>query len=161
MVRASENVKVKEGGGVGTIRIGATGKVSALMMQELDTNVKPSSKKICVETRKMQTAPVSVDCGGSKKRLKRMMSLNRSGPSNAPDQTRPEKKKNTRKGSQKIPMLDSEDSWMDKTPIRGKEHKKVTQRIVETVDLTCGKNDGDWSIIPIGNQLRRLSFSKI
>ncbi|GKD25846.1 hypothetical protein Tco_1232060 [Tanacetum coccineum] len=66
-----------------------------------------------------------------------------------------------KKGSQQIPMLDSEDLWMDKTPIRGKEHKKVTRRIVETVDLTCGKNDGDWSILPIGNQLRRLSFSKI
>nr|GEV12052.1 hypothetical protein [Tanacetum cinerariifolium] len=156
MVRASENVKVKEGGGVGTIRIGATGKVSALMMQELDTNVKPASKKIGAETRRMQTAPVSIDCGGSKKRLKRMMSLNGSGSSNAL-----EKKKNARKGSQQIPMLDSEDLWMDKTPIKGKEHKKVTQRIVETVDLTCGKNDGDWSILPIGNQLRRLSFSKI
>ncbi|GKC00965.1 hypothetical protein Tco_0987101, partial [Tanacetum coccineum] len=71
------------------------------------------------------------------------------------------KKKNMKKGSHQIPMLDSKDLWMDKTLIRGKEHKKVTRRIVETVDLTCGENDEDWLIIPIGNQIRRLSFFKI
>lgn len=163
MVRAFENVKVKEGGGVGvTIRIGAIGKVSALMMQELDSNIKTSSKKPVIESRRIQTAPVSIDCGGSKKRLQRIMTLNGGGSSsNSRDQITSRKKKNTKQRSQKIPMLESEDLWIDKTPIPGKEQKKVTRRIVETVDLKCGKNDGDWSTIPIGNQLKRLSFSKI
>ncbi|GJU70196.1 hypothetical protein Tco_1256455 [Tanacetum coccineum] len=57
----------------------------------------------------MQTAPISIDCEWSKERLKRMMSLNGSGLRNVVV-----KKKNTRKGSQKIPMLDSKDLWMDK-----------------------------------------------
>ncbi|GJR40301.1 hypothetical protein Tco_1215985 [Tanacetum coccineum] len=57
----------------------------------------------------MQTAPISIDCEWSKERLKRMMSLNGSGSRNVVV-----KKKNTRKGSQKIPMLDSKDLWMDK-----------------------------------------------
>ncbi|GJZ32721.1 hypothetical protein Tco_0578157 [Tanacetum coccineum] len=87
----------------------------------------------------MQIVPVLIDCEWSKERMKPMMSLNGSGSSNTVV-----KKKNTRKGSQQIPMLDSKDLWMDKTPIRGKEHKKMTRRIVETVDLTCGKNDEDW-----------------
>lgn len=159
MVRASENVKVKEGGG-GTIRIGATGKVSALMMQELDSNVETLSKKPD-RIRRIQTAPVSIGCGGSTKRLQRMMSLNVGSSSNARDQVTPKKKKNTTHTFQQMPMLDSEDLWIDKTPIRGKEHKKVTQRIVETVDLNCGKNDVDWPVFTIGNQLSRLSFSKI
>ncbi|GKD29745.1 ALA-interacting subunit 3-like protein [Tanacetum coccineum] len=67
-----------------------------------------------------------------------MMSLNASGSCNGVV-----KKKNTRKGSHLIPMLDSKDLWMDKTQIRGKEHQKVTRRIVGTVDLTCGKNDSN------------------
>ncbi|GJV62344.1 hypothetical protein Tco_1468444 [Tanacetum coccineum] len=57
----------------------------------------------------MQNAPISIDCEWSKERLKRMMSLNGSGSRNVVV-----KKKNTRKGSQKIPMLDSKDLWMDK-----------------------------------------------
>ncbi|KAK1416678.1 hypothetical protein QVD17_25793 [Tagetes erecta] len=146
MVKDSEKVKVKEGG---RIRIGATGKVSALMMQELDSNMKTSPKKHESKSQRIQTAAVSVDCGGSTRRL---MSLN----SGAPNM------------KQQIPMLDCEDMWVDKTPVRvrGKQqYKKVvtttTRSIVETVDFKCGKNDGDWSMTPISNQLRRLSFSKI
>ncbi|XP_071715065.1 uncharacterized protein [Rutidosis leptorrhynchoides] len=161
MVRVSENVKVKEvGGGGGTIRIGATGKVSALMMQELDTNVETLSKKPDVIQR-IQTAPVSIGCGGSTKRLQRMMSLNVGSSINVRDQVTPKKKKNAKQAFQQIPILHSEDLWMDKTPIRGKEQKNVTRRIVEAVDLKCGKNDVDWPVFNIGNQLSRLSFSKI
>ncbi|KAJ0530696.1 hypothetical protein HanRHA438_Chr10g0463651 [Helianthus annuus] len=152
MARDSEIVKVKEGGG-GTIRIGATGKVSDLMMQELESNVKGLSKKPVIKSQRIQTAPVSIDCGGSTKRLQRMITMN--GHEVAP------RKKDVKHVSQQIPMLDSEDLWVDKTPVRGEQGKKVTRRIVETVDLKCGKYDGDWSITPIGNQLRRLSFSKI
>ncbi|CAH1425770.1 unnamed protein product [Lactuca virosa] len=159
MARASENGKVKGGdggGGGGKIRIGSTGKVSALMMQEIDSNLKKtSSKKPAI---RIQTAPVSISCGAeSTRRFRRMVAVSGGSSSNGHHQVKPGKKKTTHK----IPMLDSEDLWVDKTPIRGKERKKVTQRIVETVDLKCGKNDGDWSIIPISSQLRRLSFSKI
>ncbi|KAI3803556.1 hypothetical protein L1987_31712 [Smallanthus sonchifolius] len=154
MVRDSENVKVKEGDGGGTIRIGTTGKVSDLMMQELET----SSRKPAIKSQRIQTAPVSIDCGGSSKRLQRMMSANGGSSSNNRCETTPRKKENMKHVVQQIPMLDSEDLWIDKTPVRG---KKVTRRIVEAVDLKCGKNDGDWLIAPIGNQLRRLSFSKI
>ncbi|XP_024980408.1 uncharacterized protein LOC112517264 [Cynara cardunculus var. scolymus] len=171
MVGICENAKAKNDGGGGSIRIGATGKVSALMMQELDSNIiKTSSKKPEIGSRRMQTAPVSISCGGSTKRLQRMVSMNGGSSRDARDQVMPEKKnknKNkkkevSRQAVQRIPMLDSEDSWIDKTPVRAKEHdKKVARRIVETVDLKCGKHEGDWSIIPIGNQLRRPSFSKI
>nr|XP_043627173.1 uncharacterized protein LOC122598651 [Erigeron canadensis] len=162
MVSAFDNVKVKEGGGGGrTIRIGATGKVSALMMQELDIHMINSSKKPAIKSQRIQTAPVSMGCGGSTKRLQRIMSLNGASSSNVRDQVIPKKKEIVNQASHKIPMLDSEDLWIDKTPIRGKEHKKVTQRIVETVDLKCGNHDRNWSVTPIGNQLRRLSFSKI
>ncbi|KAI3789491.1 hypothetical protein L2E82_02288 [Cichorium intybus] len=161
MAIASENGKVKGGGGGGgggaaggRIRIGATGKVSALMMQEIDSNRKTISKKPVI---RIQTAPVSISCGAaSTKRLRRMTAVDGGSSSNG-RQIKAGKKKTTHQ----IPMLHSEDLWMDKTPIRGKERKKVTQRIVETVDLKCGKNDGDWSMNPITNQLRRLSFSKI
>ncbi|KAI3774904.1 hypothetical protein L1987_49467 [Smallanthus sonchifolius] len=156
MVRDSENVKVKEGGSGGTIRIGTAGKVSALMMQELET----SSRKPAIKSQRIQTAPVSIDCGGSTKRLQRMMSSNGGSSSNNRCEITPRKKENMKQVLQQIPMLDSEDLWIDKTPVRGEQHKKVTRRIVETVDLKCGKN-GDWLITPIGNQLRRLSFSKI
>ncbi|XP_076928098.1 uncharacterized protein LOC143591929 [Bidens hawaiensis] len=145
--------KVKEGGC--TIKIGATGKVSALMMQEVESNnIKTSSKKPEIKPRKIQTEPVSIDCRGSTKRLQKMVSSNG-------NETALRKKKNMKHVSQQIPMLESEDLWIDKTPVRGEQRKKVTRRIVETVDLKCGKNDGDWSVTPIGNQLRRLSFSKI
>ncbi|KAL8235457.1 hypothetical protein R6Q59_021557 [Mikania micrantha] len=159
MIRNSEKVKVKDGGGGGgTIRIGATGKVSALMMQELESNIKTPSKKPAIKSQRIQTAPVLIDCGGSTKRLQKMMSSTDGSSSN----NGPEKKENMKHAIQQIPMLDSVDIWIDKTPVRGQQHKKmITRRIVETVDLNCGKNDGDWSVSPIGNQLRRLSFSKI
>ncbi|KAK9050279.1 hypothetical protein SSX86_030750 [Deinandra increscens subsp. villosa] len=163
VVTISEKVKVKDGGGGGTIRIGATGKVSALMMQELDSNnIKTSSKKPAIKSERIQTSPVSIDCGGSTKRLHKMMSFNGGSSSNNDNATTPRKKENKKHAIQQIPMLDSEDLWMDKTPVRGNPRKKViARRIVETVDLKCGRNDGDWSVTPIGNQLRRLSFSKI
>ena len=166
MVGVCENTKTKDGGG--TIRIGATGKVSALMMQELDSNIiKIPSKKPETGSRRIQSGPVSVSCGGSSKRLQRMMSMNGGSSRDSRNPVRPEsgnkkkKEEGGRQAVQRIPMLDSEDLWIDKTPVRAKEHdKKVGRRIVETVDLKCGKHEGDWSI-PIGNQLRRLSFSKI
>ncbi|GJV61356.1 hypothetical protein Tco_1467456 [Tanacetum coccineum] len=102
----------------------------------------------------MQIAPVLIDCEWSKERLKRMMSLNGSGSCNAVV-----KKKNTRKGSHQIPMLDSKDLWMDKTQIRGKEHQKVTRRIIGTVDLTCGKNDSNSAVMEVCDNQKLILFS--
>lgn len=154
--------------GEGSIRIGATGKVSALMMQELDSITSSSNTCTCCK-RRTQTAPVSISCGVSTRRLQqRKASSNSSktvgrlttssGHHRTPGSIQ-RKKQNVRQTTQSIPMLGMENISVGNTPNRSKPEKKRSQ-IVEIVDLKCGKPHAAWSH-PIGNQLRRLSFSKL
>ncbi|CAK9182684.1 unnamed protein product [Ilex paraguariensis] len=134
MIRTLQEIK----GGEGPIKVGATGKVSALMMQELDT-MKLTSHSSISSRKKPQTVPVSVSCGMPTKRL--------------------QPRRRTSNGASTSDSMSNEDVSVDRTPSRGKTEKKGCQ-IVEIVDFNCGNPDKAWSG-PITNQLKRLSFSRL
>ncbi|KAK2978777.1 hypothetical protein RJ640_011303 [Escallonia rubra] len=159
MTRMPENVKDDQG----SISIGATGKVSTLMMQELDS-IKRKSQSSVPCKRETATVTVSISCGSSMKRIhSRKAPSNCASSSSSTGKRRPgtgsipRKVRNSRKTAQLIPMLDSEDISIERTPISGKNEKKLP-KVVEIVDLKCGNHDREWSS-PISNRLKKLSFS--
>ncbi|KAK3031867.1 hypothetical protein RJ639_035637 [Escallonia herrerae] len=160
MTRTLEDVKDDQG----SISIGATGKVSTLMMQELDS-IKRKSQNYVPRKRKPATATVSISCGSSMNRVhSRKAPSNCASSSSSTGKRRPgmgsipRKVGNNRKTAQLIPMLDSEDISIERTPASCKSEKKLP-KIVEIVDLKCGNPDREWSS-PISNRLKKLSFSR-
>ncbi|GFY97492.1 hypothetical protein Acr_12g0000330 [Actinidia rufa] len=142
----------------GSITVGTTGTISALMTHELSIPQTPVPRK------RPHTVPVSVYCGVTTKMLqpRRTLSYRMSTPekvSNA-NRTRSINKTilRTRDIGHRLPMLSSEDVSKDRTPNRGKTTKKRYH--VEIVDFKCGNSDKAWSR-PISDQFRKLSFSRL
>ena len=144
--------------------IGSTGKVRVLMLQDLDLT-ECSLQKSTSCKRMASPVLVSLNCGASRKslQLERISSNNvtTSGSSNS----NREKRRNSQKKTHQtlhphtIPMLESEDISIDRTPATS-ETESRRSRIVEVVDLKCGNSRKSWSP-PITNDLRRLSFLKL
>ncbi|XP_047336835.1 uncharacterized protein LOC124940367 [Impatiens glandulifera] len=131
---------------VHTIEVGDTGRVSDLMTLELDSTNPPTKK------RSIQTG-VSVYCGTTKKKL------HVTRPSSSSSAYRTSRKTGSTHMNRKIsrvnvPMLSSEDISADNTPVRG------SSRIVEIVDLKCGKPEGTWPV-RITTRLKKLGFTKL
>ncbi|XP_027062435.1 uncharacterized protein [Coffea arabica] len=151
-----------------TFGVGSIGKVRVLMMQELDS---VSSRRRPTNA----TVPVSVYCCEKRRRsvqVKKTKSDQRNSTSTGckssilSSDTRRSSGISSRKkvhnqspSAQSIPMLESEDISLERTPARGCQERRKT-RIVEIVDLKCGNSGKGWSS-PITDQLRRLSFSKL
>lgn len=139
MIQKLEEIK----GGGGSVRVGATGKIGALMTRELvsiKTTSQASTKVVPVSN------PKSLDEASS--------SSNKTTDSWSLET--PWKVKSCSKGSQRIPMLHSENVTLDRTPSRDKTNKKGTN-FVEVVDIRCGHPDKAWTG-PITSKLRKLSF---
>ncbi|XP_050369915.1 uncharacterized protein LOC126788012 [Argentina anserina] len=155
-------------GGGGSIKVGATGTVSSLMTRELESTqsskVEPPTSAASSRN-KHQTAPVSIPCGvPTSKKLPRKSSdeASSSGTSTYINQRRPDipqKPKTHMKTTSQIPMLDSHNIGVDKTPIRQKANKKGPH-IVEVVDIKCGGSGRAWAG-PVANRLKKLGFSKL
>lgn len=163
MVQRLESIK----GGGGSIRVGTTGTISALMTRELDT-VKSTPQTPVSSGNKPQTPPVLVSCGATApRRLQPRKSpdeASSSGTSNGngiiskrPDMAR--KTKTYIGKSHRIPMLGSENIALERTPTREKTDKKGSQ-LVEIVDIKCGNPDRAWAS-PIAHRLKKLGFSKL
>lgn len=161
MVQKLEAIK----GGGGSIRVGATGTVSSLMTRELESSKVEPQTSTASSRNKHQTAPVSIPCGvPTPKKLPRKSSdeASSSGTSTYINQRHPDipqKPKTHLKTTSQIPMLDSHNFGMDKTPIRQKANKKGPN-IVEVVDIKCGGSGRAWAG-PVTNRLKKLSFSKL
>ncbi|XP_044472874.1 uncharacterized protein LOC123201432 [Mangifera indica] len=148
-------------GGGGSIRVGTTGTISALMTKELE------SVKSAPQT--PRSHPVSVSCGTTSiKRLQPRKSLDgasTSGGSSSSNNNNhksheiPQKTKGHNKGTHRIPMLASDNISLDRTPILLKNGKKASN-IVEIVDIKCGHQERAWAS-PITNKLKKLGFSKL
>lgn len=131
-------------GGEGSIKVGATGRVSALMIRELEDCNSVSRK------RNPKSVPVSVCCGVS-------ASSNKAGSrSNTVQRTQGNIR--GKMHSYHIPMLASQDISVDKTPpVRGKFENKRS-KLVEIVDLKCGRKPGKVCSSPIS---KKLNFSRL
>ncbi|KAL2523680.1 hypothetical protein Adt_08734 [Abeliophyllum distichum] len=155
MVQTLEAIK----GGGGSIKVGTTGKISALMSRELESGKFASQIPVAFGN---DSSPVSSSvCSGDStpRRPKSRMSVGEASSSNknhkAPEVTR---KRHTGK-THRIPMLKADNVPMDGTPIMQKPVKKGPG-MVEIVDITCGNPDSTWAN-PIRNRLKKLGFSKL
>ncbi|KZV29525.1 hypothetical protein F511_00803 [Dorcoceras hygrometricum] len=152
MVQTLEAIR----GGGGSIKIGTTGTIGALMSRELDsakyaTNVSESCTSV--------SAPTGDSTPKSKTSKDEASS---SGPNNAKNRKCPENVRRSKLnfgGTHHIPMLTSCDVSIDGTPAREKPIKKGTS-VVEIVDVKCGNPDRTWAN-PITSRLKKLGFSKL
>uniref|UniRef100_A0A6N2K8X9 Uncharacterized protein n=1 Tax=Salix viminalis TaxID=40686 RepID=A0A6N2K8X9_SALVM len=163
MVQKLEAIK----GGGGSIRVGTTGTIGALMTREMES-IKPSTQASASASGqgKPRTIPVSVPCSSTTPRkLQPRKSLDeasssgcRSGIGHRSPET-PRKVKSFNKSTHRMPMLGSESSTLDRTPSREKPDKKAIH-IVEIVDIKCGNPERAWAN-PITSKLKKLGFSKL
>ncbi|XP_044489819.1 uncharacterized protein LOC123214142 [Mangifera indica] len=154
MVQKLEAIK----GGEGSIRVGTTGTISALMTRELE------SDKSAPQT--PRSHPVSVPCGtSSTKRYQSRKSLDVASTSCSSNDTIhrsqeiPRKTKSYNKGTHLIPMLASDSISSGRTPDLQKIDKKASN-IVEIVDIKCGHPERAWAS-PKTHKLKKLGFSKL
>ncbi|KAM7492691.1 hypothetical protein LguiA_035612 [Lonicera macranthoides] len=158
MVHTLQDIKV----GGGSIKVGSTGTISALMSRELNSSAlhRPVSCKS-----KSPTATCLVTSGTTApKRLKSTTASNeasssRSNNINQESLEIAQKAKHSTRKTNEIPILNSGSISLDGTPIRGKPEKKGSY-IVEIVDIKCGNPDRAWAT-PITNRIRKLGFSKL
>ncbi|RDX75233.1 hypothetical protein CR513_44899, partial [Mucuna pruriens] len=156
----AESLEAIKGGG-GSIKLGTTGTISSLMTRELDHI--SSKKKVSSTRSKPQTPPVSVPCGSTTQKILQprkssveasssgsSKNTNRRGPSNGMSQ----KTKTNGRNTQRIPMLGSDKCSVDRTPVRGKNDKKILN-IVEIVDIKCGNAEKAWAT-PLASRLKKL-----
>lgn len=151
--------------GGGSIKVGTTGKVSALMSRELHSK-KPSSQAPTSSRNKAPTV-----CGfiaGSATSPKRMKTrtpsdeASSSGTTSKHNTKSPESLRKTKHNNRKthqIPILESENISVDGTPIRKKPDRKGLA-LVEIVDIKCGSS-GKTRANLMKNSLKKISFSKL
>lgn len=162
MVQTLEAIR----GGGGSIKVGTTGTIGALMSRELDS-IKPE-----LQTPSSCRSMSPTDCDSlpaavsTQKAFKSRPQVNEASSSSSSNKNRtsctnPEiirKAKHYSRKSQ-IPMLDSDNISVDATPIRQKSDKRLSY-MAEVVDIKCGSPDRAWAS-PITNRLKKLSFSKL
>nr|GMC70103.1 uncharacterized protein LOC109187764 [Ipomoea batatas] len=154
MVQTLEEIK----GGGGSIRVGTTGTISALMSRELDS-IKPASQ--APETSRNKAPSVCAFVVGdatSPKRVKSRTVSADEASSSGGNQRSPDgtvcKTRNYHRRTNQIPILESLDNVsVDGTPVRQKGEKKGAY-MVEIVDIKCGN-------VPIKNRIKKLGFSKL
>lgn len=161
MVQTLESIR----GGGGSIKVGTTGTISALMSRELDS--KPSASTTSVSRRYRSPTVCSFAAGDatSPKRTKPRTSIDKASCSwasednkNDPEIVRKAKQYYNCRTPQ-IPMLKSENISVDGTRIRKKPDRKGLA-LVEIVDIKCGSS-GKTHANLMKNSLKKNSFSKL
>ncbi|GAV68621.1 hypothetical protein CFOL_v3_12124 [Cephalotus follicularis] len=159
-----QNLEAIKGGG-GSIKVGTSGTVSALMSKEMEY-IKPALKSPGFSQDKARPIPVSVACGAatlsmlqSRKSLDEASSSGGSNKIDCRSTEIPKKSRSYTESTYRIPMLSSDNLASGRTPSRYKTNKKGSN-IVEIVDIKCGKADRAWAS-PITNRLKKLNFSKL
>lgn len=150
MVQTLEAIR----GGGGSVKVGTTGTISALMSRELESTSsahKAAPKLTSDSVPTLETTP---------RRLKPRSLVDEASSSSSgiakskgPETARKTKPYTGR--SHQAPMLRADSVSIDGTPIRPKPVK-----IVEIVDIRCGNPDKAW-VNPISNRLKKLGFSKL
>ncbi|XP_049415098.1 uncharacterized protein LOC125877864 [Solanum stenotomum] len=160
MVQTLESIR----GGGGSIKVGTTGTISALMSRELDS--KPSASTTSVSRRYRSPTVCSFAAGDatSPKRTKPRTSIDKASCSWASEDNKNDseivrKVKHYNCRTPQIPILESENISVDGTRIRKKPDRKGLA-LVEIVDIKCGSS-GKTHANLMKNSLKKNSFSKL
>lgn len=162
MVQTLEAIK----GGGGSIKVGTTGKISALMSRELEPAKSTPQTPVSSRNKSLTDSNVVSNDPITPRRLKPRTATDEassSGSSSTINKKSPEivrKTKHHNRKTHQVPMLNSDNISVDGTPIRGKPDKRGLYNIVEVVDIKCGSPDRAWTG-PITNRLKKLGFSKL
>lgn len=149
-------------GGGGSIKVGTTGTINALMSRELQSVKVPSLIK-SPKTSMDQPNNASIDAKPKAKVQTDEATSSCSGGTTTNEKetgggSRKPKHHHARTASRN-PFLRSDSVDGNGTPARKKNDKKASC-IVEIVDVKCGVPDKAWAN-PITNKLKKLSFSKL
>lgn len=162
MAQTLEATKV----GGGSIKVGTTGKVSALMSRELDSKKSSSQTPTSSRNKSPNVCGFIAGSATSPKRMKPRTSSDEASSSGttskhhnnkSPESLR-KSKHNSRKTHQ-IPILESENISVDGTPIRQKPDRKGPT-LVEIVDIKCGSAEKTRANL-MKNRLKKIGFSKL
>lgn len=149
-------------GGGGSIKVGTTGTINALMSRELQSVKVASSPKTALEANDVTTATTPKEKVPVADEASTSSSSKVGNTTNEKHATVSQKAKHhhARQDSRK-PFLRSDSASIDVngTPHRKKNEKKASC-MVEIVDIKCGVPDKMWAN-PITNKLKKLAFSKI
>ncbi|KAL4335082.1 hypothetical protein GQ457_07G013600 [Hibiscus cannabinus] len=155
-----QKLEAINGGGGGSVKVGTKGTISSLMTRELDSIKTP--KLMPASFRHKSPAASVAGSSTFPRRLQQRKSLDgvgTSGTSYKSPRSSVQKAQSFSKNVHQMPMLGSENVALERTPIRQKSDKKVSN-IVEVVDIKCGNSDRAW-VSPITNRLKKLGFSKL
>ncbi|MCD9643431.1 hypothetical protein HAX54_030897 [Datura stramonium] len=160
MVQTLESMR----GGGGSVKVGTTGTISALMSRELDSKTSASPTPVSRRYRSPTVCSFAAGDATSPKRTKPRTSIDQASSSwasednkNGPEIVRKAKHYNCK--TPQIPILESENISVDGTPIRQKPDRKGPT-LVEIVDIKCGTAEKTWAS-PMKNRLKKLGFSKL
>ncbi|OIT01852.1 PREDICTED: uncharacterized protein LOC109226706 [Nicotiana attenuata] len=158
-----QTVEANMGGG-GSIKVGTTGTIGALMSRELDSkkfspqtpaSYRSKSPTVCSFIAGSATSPKRVKPGTSSDEAS--SSVMSEDNKKCPEIVR--KTKHYNRKTNQIPILENDNVFVDGTPMRQKPERKGPYR-VEIVDINCGDVDRTWAG-PIKNRLKKLGFSKL
>ncbi|XP_055801794.1 uncharacterized protein LOC129870952 [Solanum dulcamara] len=160
MVQTLEAIK----GGGGSIKVGTTGTIGALMSRELDSKKVSPQTSVSCRSRSPTVCSFIAGSASSPKRVNPKTSgaeASSSGMSvsNMKCSEIVRKTKHYSRKTQQIPILESENISVDRTPVRQKPDRKG-HHMVKIVDINCGNVDRTWAG-PIKNRLKKLGFSKL
>ncbi|KGN57999.1 uncharacterized protein LOC101215948 [Cucumis sativus] len=155
-------------GGGGSVKVGATGTISSLMMRELES-MRSASKKPVTSKNKSSSAATTTTVSSAAsipKRLgqsksfvevsdRRYNSVNNRSFGNSHNAT-----KTGSRDVHRMPMLSSNDVYTDGNSYREKPERKGL-RAVAIVDVKCNNPDRAWASRPLSSRLRKLGFSKL
>lgn len=152
-------------GGGGSIKVGATGTISSLMMRELET-MRSGPQKSVTSKNKSSSATTTVSSAASvSKRLQQSKSFDEVNNGRRYNSVNNisfgNSHKTTKVGSRdvhRMPMLGSNDIYRDGNSYREKPERKG---LVAIVDVKCNNPDRSWASRPLSSRLRKLGFSKL
>ncbi|KAJ9562612.1 hypothetical protein OSB04_007772 [Centaurea solstitialis] len=138
-------------GGGGSIKVGTTGTINALMTRELQS-IKVASPKT-----PRSPKPALDGAKDTKPKADEASTSSSSSTSNTMNEKHKTRHHHTRKGSRN-PILNHSDSV---TSVDGtRKNNKKGSCMVEIVDIKCGVPDKNWTN-PITNKFKKLTFSKL
>ncbi|KAG5570218.1 hypothetical protein H5410_059984 [Solanum commersonii] len=160
MVQTLEAIK----GGGGSIKVGTTGTIGALMSRELDSKKVSSQAPASCRSKSTTVCSFIAGSASSPKRTNPKTSGDEASSSGMSESNKKisevvRKTKQYSRKTQHIPILESENISVDGTPVRQKPDRKG-HHIVEIVDINCRNVDRTWAG-PIKNRLKKLGFSKL
>ncbi|KAL1556020.1 hypothetical protein AAHA92_11689 [Salvia divinorum] len=156
MVQTLEAIR----GGGGSVKVGTTGKISALMSREIESakaESKAPSASTSVAVSASDVSPRKLNSRTSADEASSSAAVNTKN-GKCPEPVR--KTKHHRIGrTHHIPMLAADNMSLDGTPVRQKPSRRAPG-LVEIVDINCGNPEKTWKN-PITNRLKKLGFSKL